>query len=262
MLLCLITLAASLLVVAIVGSIAFLDVAFHPPQYSAAVGMRSRSRPLRERELFQWCSATARRMACGWIAARRDRGLGRRAAELQHNGVETAGIGCTLEPVNAACCSTMLGVTPPEVREIVDYVRQTQPANRVDDVFRRAVENSREIAAMIRANSTRGRVRCPLACDVGTCIAYPVQPTQCRVRCALFGHEVGEDTDADRAHLIVDATEHGLSRAITEAGLGAQLYELNSALAKGLSLSDNAERSPSEDNPFEECLPYAAASMH
>ena len=77
MLLVLVTLTLSVAVVTAVGIIGFVEVAFHPPGYSAAGthGLGSSS-PSRGWTTFEWFSATAERMTRGFDCgtARRCRG--------------------------------------------------------------------------------------------------------------------------------------------------------------------------------------------
>jgi len=256
MLLVLTGLVVSVVVVAFVGLIAFGDVAFHAPEYSAAgVSTHGRRLPRRQPELFRWCSATAQCLARGWYAARRVTASAGRSVPRPPGATDQI----ALDPVSAACCSALTGVTPLEVLEIEQYLYRTQPPDQVEEIRRRATENSREVAQMIRKHTVRPSVRCPLACEDGTCAAYPVRPVQCRVRCALFGHVFEDADDAYRTRLIIDGTEHGITEAMNEAGLDTELRELNSALAKALAPSEKA-RSSNEERHFEECIPYAATA--
>lgn len=250
MFLVLLTLAASVAVVAVVAIVGFVDVAFHPPEYSAAgAAERGILPPERGRELFQWFSTTAERVASGLIAARQDAGEAHRTAAIDFGATERPDGEHPHESLDPGFCAQRTGVTPPEVLEMAEFLRHTQPADRVETIRREAEGNARG-----------DRVhRCPLACEDGTCVAMPVRPISCRVHCALFGHELDRPADAESVRAAADGTEEGLRKAMTSAGLDYELYELNGALATALSVPDAAERWSAGDNPFADCTPYAVS---
>ena len=129
---------------------------------------------------------------------------------------------CDREPIDSRFCSARTGLTPPEALEIAEFLRKTQPEDHVETIRKEAVANRRCKSGRAGRRIARS-ARCPLACDDGTCVAMPVRPIQCRVHCALFGQEVLA-TDAGAA---ADGAEEGLRKAMTEAGLEEELYELN-----------------------------------
>lgn len=239
--------------VAVVTVIAFMDVAFHPPEYSAAAVKPQDSSPsMRSRDLFTWFSEAAERLTHGLISARRD--AGRDIRPRSHTDVAHQDV------IDTAFCSTRTAVTPEETLEIARYLQQTQPSDVVDEIREKACENSRKVGTADSAEYARAGVRCPLLCDDGTCVALPVRPVQCRVRCELFGHDVSLSEDDDRRRMILDGTEAGVSRAMTGAGMDGEVYELNSALETALFVSDAAEQWAAGENPFEECVPYHAGT--
>lgn len=250
MMLVLFATAVAVAAVAVVAVIAFVDVAFHPPQYSAATAKPQKSLPpLGSCDLFTWFSESAERLTRGLISARRDA----EQATRSRNDADVA----QQDVIDTAFCATKTAVTPEETLEIARYLQQTQPPEVVDEIREKACDNSRKVGTADSAEYARAGVRCPLLCDNGTCVALPVRPVQCRVRCELFGHEVSR-ADDDRRRMILNGTEAGVSRAMTGAGMDGELYELNSALETALFVSDAAEQWAAGENPFEECVPYHA----
>jgi len=238
------TLVLAVAAVAAVVLIAFLDVAFHPPAYSlAAVRKENTLSSLRKRDLFAWFSETAQSMTRSLISARRD--------------ARTGPLGpadSAQETFDVRACSSRTAATPEEILEIAGYLRQTQSPETVEAIRRQAGENSRVVAEEDAKHTCAGH-RCPLLCEDGTCMALPVRPIQCRVRCEMLGRAV-PFADDERARVILDGTEAGVSQALNESGGSSELYELNSGLGRVLSVPDAAEKWESGENLFAECLPY------
>lgn len=255
MLLVLVTLAVSVAVVAAAGAVAFADVAFHPPEYSAAAGTPFGAP--RRRRTFEWFSATAERLTRGLIDARRDAGEAFHVGGVDCGAAERGDREGAREPIDSGFCATRTGVTGPETLEIAEFLRKTQPEDRVEAIRRNAAVNARLDVGLERLKCTKAAVRCPLACDDGTCVAMPVRPIQCRVHCALFGHEVSTAGNANDAQAAAAGAEDGLRHAMTAAGLTDELYELNSALATALSEPDAAGRWAGGENPFADCTAYS-----
>ena len=256
MVLALILVATAVVVVGAAGVVAFLDVAFKTHDGAVAVSPREWRTPpqLRGRDLYRWLSATAERAALGVLSGRRDAGAAGRLAAAVQAGATAAG-GMNANASDPAFCSTRIGVSPPEAIEIARHLRDTHADAKVERIRQTAAENA---ARLLEASETPVRVRCPLACEEGTCAAASVRPVQCRVRCELFGHEIDATTAerAQRGELIAAGAEHGLSRALGEAGLDGRLYELNSALARSLTSPDSARRWASGVAVFEGCSAY------
>ncbi len=260
MLFVLITLAVSVAAVVAVGLMAFVDVAFHPPQYSGAAPRESgRLRPGPGSETFAWFSSASERLTRGLIEVRKDAGAALRNAAIKY-GAKEAADARACEPVDAGFCSHRTGVTPPEALEMADYLRKTQSAERVEQISRKAAENSRRAAALDRVAYADACVLCPLAGEDGTCLAAPVRPIQCRVHCALFGHDLKWAADGDCARAAADGAEDGLDKAMATEGLNDERYELNSALATALSDPEAAEHCSHGKNPFEQCAPYSVST--
>jgi hypothetical protein len=239
------TLVLAVAAVAAVTLIAFLDVAFHPPEYSlAAVRKDNTLSSLRTRDLFVWFSETAQSMTRSLISAQRDA-----TTAAPRNSSERLE-----ETFDVRACSSRTAATPEEILEIAGYLRETQSPETVDAIRWQAKQNSRAVAEEGRTACSSHR--CPLLCEDGTCMALPVRPIQCRVRCEMLGRSIPFADDDERARIILDGTEAGVSQALNESGRSTELYELNSGLGQALSVPDAAEKWESGENLFEECIPY------
>jgi hypothetical protein len=237
--------------VAAVLLIAFLDVAFHPPEYSVAAVTKGQGLPsLRKRDLSVWFAETAQSMTRSLISARRD------AKADGDTAVPRATSASAEETFDVRACSSRTAATPEEILEIAGYLRETQSPETVNAIRRQAIQNSRAVAEEARSEHACSGHRCPLLCEDGTCLALPVRPIQCRVRCEMLGRSIPFADDDERARLVLDGTESGVSRALNESGRRTELYELNSGLSKALSDPDAAEQWESGEKLFEECLPY------
>lgn len=252
------TLVLAVAAAASVVLIAFLDIAFHPSEYSVAANGTERGLPsLRKRDLRVWFSETAQSLTRSLISAQRDAQADGHAAaprSVSANADET---------FDVRACSSRTAATPEEILEIAGYLRETQSPETVDAIRRESDENSRAIAVENRTDDACSSHRCPLLCEDGTCMALPVRPIQCRVRCEMLGRAV-PFADDERTRVALDGTETGVSRAMSEVGRAAELYELNSGLGRALSVPDADQKWESGENLFEDCLPYGecAASVN
>lgn len=226
MLLVLVTLAISVSLVVILGLLALAETAFVLAPGPAASADRPPSWAAPSRERFEELSAVAQRLTRGLLALRRDAVAARRRDAPRH----------TCRPVDADFCSTQIGVTVSEALELAGYLLSTQPVQRLEEIRSHASRNA-ALPADLPAASGR---RCPLACADGSCVAAPVMPVQCRIKCELFGHQLAEAAgDRARAQRLARGAAIESSRALAAAA-EEPVYELNSALATVLALPDAA----------------------
>ena len=248
------SLVLSIAAVSAVLVIAFLDVAFHPPEYSVeSVTVDRTLSSIRTRDLFAWFSETARSLTRSLISARRDRCV---------DGLLAAPCGSEAqanEPFDSKFCTARTAAAPEEILEIADYLRWTQSPKTVEAIQEQAETHSRVVTQGNQSNQACSDHLCPLLCENGTCMALPVRPIQCRVRCEMLGRTVSFSDDDTRTRVVIDGTEAGVSRAMHEAGRFGELYELSSGLSRALSVPDATERWESGEDLFQGCLPYREA---
>ena len=129
-----------------------------------------------------------------------------------------------------------------------------------------AVENSKKISSRVRGDSDLQPLPCPLQSQDHVCCVYAARPLRCRPlhatsvakgmgsRSVQLAGSRAEAPDEDRhEQTVAQGVEIGLTRALRSAGLDANVYELNSALATALETPDAAERWANGENVFATC---------
>lgn len=255
MLLLLLMLTISVAAVAATAIYCLLDVAFQPSECAGGTAQHLRATPPSDANTFEWFSDLAARLARSFIAVRRIDGRNRPGTPVAGLPDLPPDAACDDEHVVSRYCSSRTTATPAEVLAIADHLRRTKPAELVDSVRQMATANATlQLQSEQLHDATAAAVRCPLACDDGTCLAMPVRPLQCLVHCTLFGQAI--DGGAQSA---AEGAEDGLHRAISEVGLEHELYELNSALSMALSATDTAERWSRGEDLFATCTHYSGS---
>lgn len=162
-----------------------------------------------------------------------------------------------------------IGVTALEAMEIAEYIRTKLPGKRGAEILQGALES----CADLREADGWGDAPpppCALQGDDGHCLTYRTRPLRCR---ALHAVSIARSLDAGstggneqrrdslRAKTIVEGVEEGWVRALGEAGLDGNLYELNSALAVALTTPDVLERWSAGEGIFDDCLAGPSSSF-
>src|SRR5690606_33399307 len=141
-----------------------------------------------------------------------------------------------------ACCHTVSAdITPLEAIVAAEHLQQTCDAARLAPLRERLRENAKRRAGMSAAERAQIRLRCGLLGDDGLCQTYAARPLVCagvfsrsRSACetaALSPNLAGQNVPLDRpAKAWTMGLSGGLQRALVEAGLDGNLYELNSAV--------------------------------
>ena len=161
-------------------------------------------------------------------------------------------------------CYSMKSLTPLEVIEIAEFIRQTRPAPDVQSLADRASENSRRAERLDQTAYRQEGIRCPLLLDDGRCMVPGVEPLQCRAGCPLGVDEPSMKDDRPASLPNVDThamsvalgVERGMSEAIESAGLDGTVREFNGALAVALKTPDVAARWIHGDRMFEKCRQF------
>lgn len=166
----------------------------------------------------------------------------------------------------SACCHTVaVDVTPLEALVVADYVQRTMSPEQLDVVRERLRLNAQRRAAMTADERSTVRMRCGLLGDDGLCQAYAARPLVCagvyslsRVACEAAAS--GDDLTAGQVPLDRPAkawtmgVSGGLQRALVEAGLDGNLYELNSIVLCAIETTHAAARWLAKEDIFAQCI--------
>jgi hypothetical protein len=158
-----------------------------------------------------------------------------------------------------------VGVTAPEALAIVAYIRKHKSRAEQERLRTLAAENARKIST--RSPGDGSPSPCALQGADHVCCVFARRPLRCRplhalsvMRARRERDEVesclpGDDMEAPRhEEWVAKGIEIGLTRALKSAGLDANLYELNSALATALGTPDAAERWARGEDVFQSTL--------
>lgn len=219
--------------------------------------------------LRAWATATAERLARSRLAGKRDRHTAAQLAAEVEEGAMQAMLP-TAEPSELerviACPETgqgMIGLTAPEALAIADFLRRTRSRAEQRRIYGMALENTQKIAARLRGEGETAPLPCPLQGPGHVCCAYDVRPLRCRpLHAAAIAMDLGDSGMApgagaeeavENSHeaTVAQGVELGVTRALKSAGLDANIYELNSALAAALGIPDAAERWAKGENVFQ-----------
>jgi len=160
----------------------------------------------------------------------------------------------------------MVGVTAPEALAIAAHLRKNCLRAEQKRILDMAVENSKRIASRPRGASDLPPLPCPLQGQDHVCCVFSARPLRCRPlhattvakgmacrREQLLGLQTEAPEEDRNEQTVAQGVEIGLTRALQSAGLDANIYELNSALAAALETPNAAERWANGENVFEGC---------
>jgi Fe-S-cluster containining protein len=150
----------------------------------------------------------------------------------------------------AWCCYKRVGTSAAEVVHIVEYLRQRLSPLEFQAFQERVVRQDEKRRALEQDRWAAARVPCPLLLNE-RCTAYPARPLTCRGFNSSDA-EACERSVKDRAPVEVPvyAPQHrlatfaldGMRAGMEEAGLKAELLELNAALRVVLEVPQAVER--------------------
>lgn len=168
-----------------------------------------------------------------------------------------------------ACPDTgqgIVGVTVVEALAIAARLRKSRSRAQLTQIHDLAVENSKTMASRADGEGNLDPLPCPLQGQDDVCCVYPVRPLRCRPLHAItvakaMGSRIAEvagsqaeaPNEDQHEWTIEQGIEIGLIRALKSAGLDANVYELNSALATALETPKAAERWANGENMFAAC---------
>ena len=209
--------------------------------------------------LRDWAATVAEQLAQKRLAGRRTG----ETASLLAKEMEDAAMHAMLPLVEPADLERIVacpeagqghvGVTAPEALAIAAHIRKHKSHAEQKRLYELAVENAKIIAA--RPAGVLAPHPCALKGRDHVCCTFALRPLRCR---PLHAMTVAKETglhEAPPAHLpaqalaeprheqiVAQGIEAGMTRALKSAGLDANIYELNSALATALEIPDAADR--------------------
>jgi Fe-S-cluster containining protein len=167
-------------------------------------------------------------------------GLSNSIAEQMGTEVLACNKGCSW------CCSLEVKLSAPEVLAIADYLRDSLPNEKLQDLRTRLAELAPKVRQASPAARQRLRIPCPLLVN-SQCSVYLVRPLSCRgwnsfdARACESSynnfHRGNVPFSVTMRDLNVAITE-GLSQGAKEAGLQGDKLELISALHVALETPD------------------------
>lgn len=161
----------------------------------------------------------------------------------------------------------LVGVTVPEVIALATHLRRQKSPRELQRIQALALENALQLESKPGQPSGPLPLRCPLQGADHVCCVYTARPLYCRPahaasvasqmgnRSVRFGlpRQAASEASVSHEQTVVEGIEIGFARALKTAGLDANCYELNSALAKALEVPDAAERWARGENVFGTC---------
>jgi hypothetical protein len=209
--------------------------------------------------LRDWAATAAERLARRRLAGRR---TGRTAGQLAME-MEEAAMHAMLPLVEDADLERIvacpeagqgrIGLTAPEALAIAAYIRRNKSHAEQKRIYDLAVENAKKIASLAPGDPTPPP--CALQGADHVCSVFSQRPLRCRPLHAAFVTKERRDQETPsfqppaeapgepgHEQIIAQGMEIGVTRAMKSAGLDANIYELNSALATALENPDAAER--------------------
>lgn len=177
-----------------------------------------------------------------------------RIASAPDIGTLACRAGCTW------CCHFSVDVRAVEVFGILDFVERTFTPEEKARVYAEIRANSVALDKLDEFERMRRNVKCPFLSE-GRCTIYPVRPQTCRNYHATsvtgcqqsYEDPSNLDIDPEFAPLVYQAGGahvDAFTTAMRDAGYDTNVYEMNCALAAGLSEPNARKRFESKLPPF------------
>jgi Fe-S-cluster containining protein len=170
------------------------------------------------------------------------------------------------EPGCSACCRNVaVDVTPLEAFVVADYLRANLDATQREAVTARLAVNAQARSQMSANELRRVRLTCAFLNEQGRCSVYAARPLACAGAFSMSRqacHLAAEHPASPAAQQVpfdpytktwTMGVSGGLQRALVEAGLDGNLYELSSAVLRALETPDAVERWLRREDVFHGC---------
>lgn len=166
---------------------------------------------------------------------------------------------------NACCHNVSADITPLEAIVVAEYLHRVADAATLSRVRSRMLLNTALRANMTPQERLHTRLPCGLLGDNGLCSVYEARPLVCagvfslsRTACEASARHHGPAAPTiplDRpAKAWTMGVSGGLQRALVDAGLDGNLYELNSIVLCALDTPNAAERWLRGEDLFSQCV--------
>jgi Fe-S-cluster containining protein len=221
---------------------------------------------------FQAAAAEQRRAIAGALRGRRTEEL---IAALRDDAAERVQTGVACSPLAvlhqcaagcSACCRTAaVDVTPLEALAVADYLRANLAEKELAETRQRLESNAQARSRMAPEQLRRVRLTCAFLSDDGKCGVYPARPLACAGAFSMSRqacHAAAENPTSAAAQQVpfdphtkswTMGVSGGLQRALVEAGLDGNLYELSSIVLRALDVPDAALRWLRREDVFQGC---------
>lgn len=207
--------------------------------------------------LRTWAATNAARVTEKQLAGKRDaRTASRLAAEIEEGAMHAMLPMAGLEDLErvVACPESgqgIVGVTAPEALSIAAFLRKNCSSDQRRRIHEMAADNAKKIASRPRSEAVAAPLPCPLQGGDHVCCVYSSRPLRCRILHAMnIAETLGAPCETGHERTVAEGVETGVSRALKSAGVDAEVYELNSALATALAEPNAAERWARGDKLF------------
>lgn len=164
------------------------------------------------------------------------------------------------------CCHLRVATTAAEVFALLDYLRQTVPADDWPALVATIQARAGQVHALTPGQLLATNLPCPLLVE-GACRAYAARPLNCRAYHSL-DYQACLDSfrnpaDLDRGHpqgaalaRVHEGVQEGLSDLLQTGGADAGRYELVTALAEALADDTARQRLQAGERPvFRRAVP-------
>ncbi|MBW3596145.1 MAG: YkgJ family cysteine cluster protein [Planctomycetes bacterium] len=165
---------------------------------------------------------------------------------------------------NACCRTVAVDVTPLEALAIADYLRANYEESRLEAVAQRLRSNAEARRRMTAEQLRQVRLNCAFLDDEGKCGVYQARPLACAGAFSMSRKacEIAAESAANTQAIPFDphaktwtmGVSGGLQRALVEAGVDGNLYELSSIVLRALEVPNAARLWLRREDVFRPCI--------
>lgn len=195
------------------------------------------------------------------LAAARRR-LAHRTSDSPLATLRACSAGCS-----ACCLSVSVDITPLEALAVAQHLRNQHSPERLEQIRARLAANVARRKQTPPDQQRQLRLPCGLLGPDGMCQTYDARPLVCAGVFSLSSVACGQAVATDQPALTAAAvpldrpakaaamgSSGGLQRALSQAGLDGNLYELNSIVLQALDTPDGLRRWLRGEDIFKPCI--------